>query len=112
MEAEAVEPAFGVAQGGVHLAPVEAFDLRGVAVGGEAGVDEAALGVGEEVGMAGVVGDEVVGGGGDDDSEETFLKAETAQQMFEGMSGVLAYEDKDPSPAVVPAYAFHEGYPL
>lgn len=75
MEAEAVEPAFGIAQGGIHLTPVEAFDLGGVAVGLEPGVDEAALVLGEEVGVAGIVGDEVVGGGGDDDSEETFLNS-------------------------------------
>ncbi len=73
VEAEAVEPAFVVFEGGDYVAPFEGFGV--VCVGAfEACLDEGSFGLGEEGRCGGVVVDEEVGDHGDNDGQDSFLK--------------------------------------
>lgn len=70
MENGAVEPAFGVTEGGNDGGPVEGLVRRGVRVGREARHDYFALFRCQEGGGVRVVADEKVGDEGDDDGQD------------------------------------------
>lgn len=104
MEAKAIKPAFGVLDSLKHIPPSEAFVKRGVAISGEASMNELALSWRYKACGIRIVLDEPVCSNGDDYGCNSLL----LQSIYgKGAAWGEPYQDEDPSPAILPYHTSH-----
>lgn len=75
MEAQSIQPTLGILERFQHVTPTETLVMRGIAIGIEAGLDEASLIARQETCCRWIVWDEPIRRKGDDDGGQAFLYA-------------------------------------
>jgi hypothetical protein len=107
VEAQPVQPTLRILQSCEHVPPSEAFVMRGVAIGREAGQDELPFNGRDEGGRVRVVLDEVIARSSHNDGGKALLRVWLAVGLSKRLE-ILTDQDEDPVPTVWPNDTPHE----